>query len=172
VPKGKIRSGALNDEGFLMTVPIRPDHPMQASPLKASPDRGRVFIALALSLLIGGVAQSGRSALAQSDAEHAHHGSHAATGPDEASTRDSANREGVEKPLQWVPGEVRRLEPQTGKLTIRHGPIPEAGMSAMTMVYEVADPAMLSGLRVGDPIQFTMGQKGSRWIVTGLRKGP
>ena len=50
--------------------------------------------------------------------------------------------------------EVRKVDQSSGKLTLRHEPIPNLGMGAMTMVYRVADPAMLDKLKVGDKIRF------------------
>ena len=51
-------------------------------------------------------------------------------------------------------GEVRRIDPAAGKLTIRHGPIVNLDMPAMTMSFRVQDPAMLKDLKVGDKIRF------------------
>jgi Cu/Ag efflux protein CusF len=51
-------------------------------------------------------------------------------------------------------GEVRKVDKSAGKLTIKHGPLPNLGMGAMTMVYRVADPAMLDKLKAGDKIRF------------------
>ena len=43
-----------------------------------------------------------------------------------------------------------RSIPLAGKLTIKHGPLENLGMDAMTMVFKVKDPAMLSQVKVGD----------------------
>lgn len=51
-------------------------------------------------------------------------------------------------------GEVRKVDAANGKLTIRHGPLAELGMDAMTMVFRAADPAMLERVRTGDRIRF------------------
>lgn len=53
-----------------------------------------------------------------------------------------------------VDGEVRKIERDAGKLTLRHGPIPNLEMDAMTMVFRVADPKLLDGLQVGDKLRF------------------
>ena len=55
---------------------------------------------------------------------------------------------------QLVDGEVREVDAANGKLTIRHGPIPNLEMDAMTMVFRVRDPSMLERVRTGDRIRF------------------
>ena len=52
-------------------------------------------------------------------------------------------------------GEVRKVDLDAGKLTLHHGPIANLEMPAMTMVFRVADPKMLDGLKAGDKLRFT-----------------
>jgi Cu/Ag efflux protein CusF len=51
-------------------------------------------------------------------------------------------------------GEIRKVDKEAGKLTIKHGPLDNLGMGAMTMVFRVNDPAMLDQLKAGDKISF------------------
>src|ERR1700720_4193490 len=51
-------------------------------------------------------------------------------------------------------GEIRKVDAAAGKLTIKHGPLENLGMEAMTMVFKVKDPAMISKVKVGDKIDF------------------
>lgn len=51
-------------------------------------------------------------------------------------------------------GEVRKVDIETGKVTLKHGPIPNLDMDSMTMVFRVADAAMLKSLKAGDRIKF------------------
>ena len=51
-------------------------------------------------------------------------------------------------------GEVRKIDKAQGKLTLKHGPIANLEMPAMTMIFKVADPKMLDKLEVGDKVQF------------------
>lgn len=53
-----------------------------------------------------------------------------------------------------VNGVVVRIDPSSGKITLRHGEIPNLHMDAMTMVFAVRDPAILDGLKAGDKIKF------------------
>jgi len=52
-------------------------------------------------------------------------------------------------------GEVRRVDKDAQKITIRHGPLPSLDMpQPMTMVYRVKDPAMLDRVKAGDKVKF------------------
>ncbi len=56
---------------------------------------------------------------------------------------------------QPVEGEVTRINKDTGKISIRHGPLPQFDMPAMNMVYAVKDPAYLDKVKVGAKVLFT-----------------
>jgi len=51
-------------------------------------------------------------------------------------------------------GVVRRVDVANGKLTLRHGPIVNLDMPAMTMVFRVQSPELMQGLKVGDAVKF------------------
>lgn len=51
-------------------------------------------------------------------------------------------------------GVVRRVDVANGKLTLRHGPIVNLDMPAMTMVFRVRPPELMKGLKVGDAVKF------------------
>jgi Cu(I)/Ag(I) efflux system protein CusF len=51
-------------------------------------------------------------------------------------------------------GEIRKVDKEAGKLTIKHGPIANLEMGAMTMVFRVSDPAMLNAVKAGDKVNF------------------
>ncbi len=51
-------------------------------------------------------------------------------------------------------GEVKKVDKSSGKVTIKHGPLDNLGMPAMTMVFRVNDPAMLDQMKEGDKINF------------------
>lgn len=54
----------------------------------------------------------------------------------------------------YVDGEVRKIDKDAKKLTIKHGEIKNLDMPAMTMVFRLDDTAMLDTLKVGDKIRF------------------
>jgi len=51
-------------------------------------------------------------------------------------------------------GVVRKVDKDQKKLTIRHGPLENLGMPAMTMVFRVKDVAYLDQVKPGDNILF------------------
>jgi len=63
-------------------------------------------------------------------------------------------------------GEVRKVDKDAGKLTLRHGAIPGMDMPPMTMVYRVEDSMMLDQVKVGDKVRFTMEKMGGTLTVT------
>ncbi|MSP76090.1 MAG: copper-binding protein [Rhodospirillaceae bacterium] len=51
-------------------------------------------------------------------------------------------------------GEVVKIDKPAGKITMKHGPIKKLDMDSMTMVFRVADPAMLDAVKAGDRVRF------------------
>lgn len=51
-------------------------------------------------------------------------------------------------------GEIRKVDKEAKKITIKHGPLQNLDMPAMTMVFQVKDPAMLEQLKAGDKVKF------------------
>lgn len=65
--------------------------------------------------------------------------------------------------------EVRKVDKAAGKLTLKHGPIPNLEMPPMTMVFRVKDPAMLDQVKAGDAIRFKAEQVAGAYTVTELQ---
>jgi Cu/Ag efflux protein CusF len=63
-------------------------------------------------------------------------------------------------------GEIRKVDKEAKKLTIKHGPIPSLDMPGMTMVFQVKDPAMLDQVKAGDKVNFTAEKLGGAFTVT------
>lgn len=63
-------------------------------------------------------------------------------------------------------GEVRKVDKDAKKITIKHGPIPNLEMPAMTMVFQVKDPAMLEQVKSGDKVKFEAQKLGGTYTVT------
>ena len=51
-------------------------------------------------------------------------------------------------------GEIRKIDPAMRKLTIKHGELKNLDMPAMTMVFQVKDPAMIERVKPGDKVRF------------------
>lgn len=69
-----------------------------------------------------------------------------------------------------IPGEITKIDPSAQKITIRHGPIAKMDMGAMTMVFRVADKAMLTAVQVGDKVNFDVERLGGAMTITRLDK--
>jgi Cu/Ag efflux protein CusF len=68
---------------------------------------------------------------------------------------------------QLADGEIRRVDKEAKKLTIKHGPIPSLDMPAMTMVFQVKDAAMLERVKAGDKVKFQAEKNaGGQYTVT------
>lgn len=67
-------------------------------------------------------------------------------------------------------GEVRKVDKESSKMTIRHGPIQNLGMPPMTMVFQVKDPSLLDKVKVGDKIRFSAEKVGNAFTVTGVEQ--
>ena len=75
---------------------------------------------------------------------------------------------GVAKP-DMVDGEVRKVDIDNQKLTVKHGEIKNLQMPGMTLVVQVKDPAMLSQVKVGDRIQFAAEKSGGAIVITRMQ---
>lgn len=73
-------------------------------------------------------------------------------------------------PNSMSSGEVKKVDKSAGKVTIKHGPLQNIGMDAMTMVFRVKDPAMLEQVKVGDKINFVAEEPNGQLMVTKLEK--
>ena len=68
-------------------------------------------------------------------------------------------------------GEVTKVDPGQGKITVRHGPIPSLEMTeSMTMVFRVKDKAMLEMVEPGDKIDFDVERQNGALTITVLEK--
>jgi len=65
-------------------------------------------------------------------------------------------------------GAIQKVDKDTGKLTIKHGPLDNLGMPAMTMVFKVQDPAMLDRVKAGDQVRFRVERANGSLTITKL----
>jgi Cu(I)/Ag(I) efflux system periplasmic protein CusF len=70
-----------------------------------------------------------------------------------------------------VKGEVVKVDKAAGKVTLKHGPIKKLDMDSMTMVFRVADPAMLDKVKAGDRIDFEADRVNGAITITKIGKG-
>jgi Cu/Ag efflux protein CusF len=65
-------------------------------------------------------------------------------------------------------GEVRKVDKDAGKITLKHGPIKSLDMPPMTMVFQVKDRAFLEKVKAGDKVKFTAEEKAGAYVVTSI----
>ena len=63
-------------------------------------------------------------------------------------------------------GEIRKIDRDAKKITIRHGTIANLNMPPMTMVFQVRDPALLDRAKTGDKVKFSAEQSAGAYVVT------
>ena len=66
----------------------------------------------------------------------------------------------------FTDAEVRKVDKEAGKVTLKHGAIANLQMSPMTMVFRVKDPVMLDKLKTGDRIRFKAERLEGAYVVT------
>ena len=80
----------------------------------------------------------------------------------ETPAKESMKSEQTTAAADMTDGEIRKVDKDTKKVTIKHGEIKNLDMPAMTMVFQAKDAAMLETLKVGDKIRFkAVSEKGA-----------
>ncbi len=75
------------------------------------------------------------------------------------------NMPGMSGMSETIEGEVRKVDKDAKKITIKHGPIKSFDMPGMTMVFQVKDPAMLEKVKAGDKVNFEAEKLGGAFTV-------
>ena len=68
----------------------------------------------------------------------------------------------------FTEAEVRKVDKDAGKVTLKHGRIENLDMAPMTMVFRVKEPAMLDKLKAGDRVRFKAEKVQGAYTVTEL----
>ena len=66
-------------------------------------------------------------------------------------------------------GVIRKVDMDSKKITIKHGDIKNLDMTAMTMVFQVKNPAMLEQVKAGDTIRFKAEKLNGAIVVTDMK---
>ena len=69
-------------------------------------------------------------------------------------------------------GEIRKIDLEAARITLRHGEIKSLDMPPMTMVFSVKDKAVLGRFKAGDKVRFKAVNEGGRLTVTELQAVP
>ena len=67
-------------------------------------------------------------------------------------------------------GEVRKIDKEQKKITLKHAEIKSLDMPSMTMVFVVKDVALLDKLQAGDKVRFKAMNDGGKLTVTEIQQ--
>ncbi len=74
------------------------------------------------------------------------------------------------KATEWTKGEIRRVDIDNKKVTIKHDEIKSLDMTPMPTVFNVDTPDMLRGIATGDQVEFVAEQRGTKLFAKQLKK--
>lgn len=63
-------------------------------------------------------------------------------------------------------GEIRKVDKDAGKITIKHGAIKNLDMPDMTMVFRVKEAGMVEQVKAGDKVRFSADKIDGQYTVT------
>ena len=66
-------------------------------------------------------------------------------------------------------GEVKKVDVENGKVTLKHDDILHLNMPGMTMVFTVKDQTMLANLKPGDQVRFLVIQEAGKLLITDIQ---
>lgn len=106
-------------------------------------------------VIAAAVATAGILSIGAHAQSHGHTGGHASAGSEAATDMTEA--------------EVRKVDKDNKKITLKHGAIKNLDMPPMTMVFNVNDAAMLDKVQAGDKVRFKASGEGGKFTVTDLQ---
>ncbi len=71
-----------------------------------------------------------------------------------------------------VDAEVRKLDRERGRVSLKHAEIKHLDMPPMTMVFHVADKALLDKLPEGARVKVRVAQVDGKYVVTDVQPAP
>jgi Cu/Ag efflux protein CusF len=83
---------------------------------------------------------------------------------------DAQNSEsGAAPAAPLTSGEVKRIDLEAGKVTIKHGEIRNLEMPPMTMIFVAKDRGQLDNLKVGDKVKFLVLNEAGKFIAADMQ---
>ena len=70
---------------------------------------------------------------------------------------------------QMTDGEIRKVDKEAGKVTIKHGEIKNLEMPGMTMVFTAKEKSLLDKVQAGDKVKFAVINDGGKMVVTDIQ---
>lgn len=88
--------------------------------------------------------------------------------PTEAATSAGAAQTQSASSAETNEGEVRKVDKDNKKITIKHGPLKALDMPGMTMVFGVKDDTVLDKVQPGEKVQFQAEKIDGKFVVTAI----
>ena len=85
-----------------------------------------------------------------------------------ADTQHASHNGAADHAAMLTEGVVKKVDKAQGKLTLKHGPLENLGMPAMTMVFRVRDANWLDQVKPGDTVRFRADRVNGAFTVTTL----
>lgn len=85
-----------------------------------------------------------------------------------ASTSLMAQTAVAAKGVEMTSGEVRKVDLEAQKITLKHGEIKNLEMPGMTMVFKATNPSLLDKIKAGDKVNFTAEKRDGAIVVTAI----
>lgn len=79
------------------------------------------------------------------------------------------SKSGAPMAVSMTEGEIRKVDMDAGKVTIKHGDIKHLEMPGMTMVFTAKDKSILSNLKPGEKVEFMVVQESGKFFVTEIK---
>lgn len=94
---------------------------------------------------------------------------HAQTHSHDHTPASEPGKEAVQPAAELSEGEVRKVDKDAKKISIKHGELKNLDMPPMSMVFQVKDPALLDKVKAGDKIRFRAEKAGPAFVVTDIQ---
>lgn len=90
---------------------------------------------------------------------------------DHTQHQQSAPSAATQAAMEMVAGQVKKVDPAAGSVTLAHGPLTNLGMPAMTMTFKVGNAAWLGQMKTGDKIRFMADKVNGAFTVVHFESG-
>lgn len=83
----------------------------------------------------------------------------------QAQTAPTTAAAAAQAPAEFTNGEVRKVDKEGKKVTLKHEEIKNLGMPPMAMVFEVKDASLLDRFKAGDKVRFKAVWESGKYIL-------
>jgi hypothetical protein len=83
--------------------------------------------------------------------------------------RSSADAVSAVSAGNMADGEIKKIDRDNKKMTIKHGDIKSLDMPGMTMVFQIRDTTILEAFKAGDKVKFIAEKLDGAFVVTGMQ---